>query len=85
MMRGRENDLLRNVYETGFALDDIILYLDTHPMDQNAMEYYRQMQMANQQAVQAYEQMYGPLMADRVMSDSWDWIQGPWPWEGGTR
>ncbi|MGN0159743.1 MAG: spore coat protein CotJB [Brotaphodocola sp.] len=85
MMQSNRNSLLRNVYETGFALDDIILYLDTHPTDQDAMNYYRQVQMANQQAVRAYEQMNGPLMADRAASDHWDWIQSPWPWEGDER
>ena len=36
-----ENLLLKKVYETGFALDEITLYLDTHPTDPQAMEYYR--------------------------------------------
>lgn len=85
MMGCGGNDLLKNVYETGFALDDIILYLDTHPTDQNALNYYHQLQKANQQAVMAYEQVYGPLMAERSSSDCWDWIKNPWPWEGGNR
>ena len=33
------NDALQRVYETGFALDDILLYLDTHSGDSQAMEY----------------------------------------------
>ena len=28
--------LLRKVYEASFAVDDVILYLDTHPDDQDA-------------------------------------------------
>ena len=36
-----ENQLLQKVYETGFALDKITLYLDTHPMDTQAMAYYQ--------------------------------------------
>lgn len=84
-MNMTEETMLRKVYETGFALDDIILYLDTHPMDMDAMNYYRFMRQANEEAVKAYEQMFGPLMANSVMGDTWSWIDNPWPWEGGRR
>lgn len=79
------NDLLKRVYETGFALDDVALYLDTHPMDQTAMNYYKFMKKANEDAICAYEQSYGPLTVDSVTSDNWSWIKNPWPWEGGMR
>ena len=79
------NPLLMNVYETGFALDDVLLYLDTHPTDREAMNYYQQVRRLNQDAVRAYEEVHGPLMFDRVNSNNWSWIEGPWPWEGGMR
>ena len=84
-MNMTEEAMRKQVYETGFALDDIILYLDTHPMDMNAMNYYRFMRQANEEAVRAYEQMFGPQMADSVMGDTWSWLDNPWPWEGGKR
>ncbi|NBH73038.1 spore coat protein CotJB [Clostridiaceae bacterium] len=77
------NALLQKVYETGFALDEVNLYLDTHPADSQAMEYYQYIQKANQDAVAAYEQSYGPLMANQVDANTWNWINSPWPWEGG--
>lgn len=77
------NTLLQKVYETGFALDEITLYLDTHPKDKQAMEYYQYIRKANQDAVSAYEQSYGPLMINQVNSNAWTWINNPWPWEGG--
>lgn len=80
-----QNEMLKRVYETGFALDDIILYLDTHPVDTDAKNYYRSMQQANAEAVKAYEQMFGPLMANSVIGDTWTWLDNPWPWEGGER
>lgn len=80
-----ENELLKKVYETGFALDDIALYLDTHPTDQEAMNYYRWVQRENRGAVRAFEQTYGPLMIDGVESNDWSWVSNPWPWEGGNR
>ena len=78
-----ENQLLQKVYETGFALDDIALYLDTHPMDTQAMAYYQYAKKANQEAVAAYEKVYGPLLINQVNSGSWTWTVNPWPWEGG--
>lgn len=80
-----EEALLKKVYETGFALDDIILYLDTHPTDMEAMNYYRFVRQANEEAIKSYEQMFGPLKADSVMGDSWNWLDSPWPWEGGKQ
>ena len=78
-----DNQLLQKVYETGFALDDATLYLDTHPADSQAMAYYQYVRKANQDAVTAYEQAYGPLMINQVNSGSWTWTSNPWPWEGG--
>lgn len=84
-MENNRRQLLQKVFETGFALDDLLLYLDTHPDDAQAMEYYRYAQNANREAINAYENAYGPLMVNSVTSDTWSWIQNPWPWEGGMR
>lgn len=84
MMRGQQQELMKKVYETGFAMDDVVLYLDTHPMDREAMNYYRYISQANREAVRAYEAVYGPLTNNMVTSDQWNWVNGPWPWEGGV-
>lgn len=84
-MCGCENALLKRVYETGFAIDDASLYLDTHPTDQDAMNYYQYAKKLNEDAVKAYEAAYGPLMINQVTTDCWDWVKNPWPWDGGNR
>ncbi len=76
--------LARQVYETGFAIDDILLYLDTHPEDTQAMAYYQRLCQLYQNAIQMYEQAYGPLSITQITGDIWNWIQNPWPWEGGA-
>ena len=84
MMHGRENDLLRNVYETGFALDDIILYLDTHPCDEDALAYYKAAVENYKNAKMKYEEHFGPLTAINSLDcDRWAWADTPLPWEGG--
>ena len=85
MMCGCGNELLMRVYETGFALDDVTLYLDTHPTDYDAMNYYKYAKKLNEDAVKAYEEVYGPLMINRVAADNWVWVENPWPWDGGNR
>ena len=34
--------LMQNIYELGFVLTEVNLYLDTHPDDLEAIEYYAQ-------------------------------------------
>jgi len=84
MMGNSRDQMMQKVYETGFALDDLLLYLDTHPDDAQAMEYYRYAQNANREAIKAYENVYGPLMMNHVTSNNWSWMKSPWPWEGGA-
>lgn len=75
--------LLRKVYEASFAVDDVILYLDTHPDDQDALNYYQYVSELRKQAMDAYEAQCGPLMIDEVRSDNYcTWVNNPWPWEG---
>ncbi len=77
------DSMLNQVYQTGFAVDDALLFLDTHPSDQNALAYYQQACSLYQNAVQAYENQCGPLfMTDVTDRNYWTWINDPWPWEG---
>lgn len=81
MNKGQQN-LLQFINEVSFALDDVALYLDTHPKDMTAMEYYRKYKSERAQAIKEYENMYGPLCHYNVNQDTWTWVDEPWPWEG---
>ena len=75
--------LLMQIFKASFAMDDVVLYLDTHPCDQDALNYYYYVVNMRKQAMQTYEQYCGPLMADGVMDENyWTWVNDPWPWEG---
>ena len=66
-----------------FAMDDVILYLDTHPDDRQALEFYRTVTAMRREAVKAYEDAFGPLSIDANENpQQWDWITRSWPWEG---
>ena len=72
------------LYELGFALDEIILFLDTHPDDVEALADYREISRRYAEAVKEYEKTCAPLTADCVNSSKyWLWVNSPWPWEGG--
>ncbi|MEG7531915.1 MAG: spore coat protein CotJB [Hungatella sp.] len=84
MMNANCDSLLTLIYQYGFAMDDVSLYLDTHPCDQNALNYYHQVTKLWQEAMEAYQTQCCPLMMDRVAScDYWNWVNDKWPWEGG--
>ncbi len=77
--------ILQVLDQASFAMDDVLLYLDTHPNDGEALAYYQYVRSLRSQAMNAYADQYGPLMKDQEQSAvSWTWISGPWPWEGGS-
>jgi spore coat protein JB len=83
-MKQNRETLLKRVYETGFAVYDIVLYLDTHPSCEKGLAYYRDVVQQNQQAIADYEAAYGPLTKKASnCPDYFDWVNNPWPWEGG--
>ncbi len=69
------------VQQTCFALHEAVLFLDTHPDDKKAMEYFRRTQIKRDAAIADYEQKYGPLTAAATKSAGWNWIDNPWPWQ----
>ena len=74
--------LMKEIMEYDFALQELILFLDTHPNDCNALELYTVMQEKSKNAKRLYQNTYGPLTANQVdAKNTWTWIQGPWPWE----
>lgn len=75
--------LMRQINESSFAMDDAQLFLDTHPDSMAAMQYFRNAAAMRQNAMDAYQRQFGPLMADETSGNEWNWTAEPWPWEGG--
>lgn len=74
--------LFRYIQELGFALDDVVLYLDTHPQDEEALIYYEKYKKMYRDATHEYEKYYGPLVNESVNTENgWSWVDAPWPWE----
>ena len=62
--------LMDIITKASFAMDDVKLFLDTHPNCMEALEYYRKAKEMREY--------------DVANKDYWDWNKGPMPWEGGN-
>lgn len=74
--------LMKNIYELGFVLTEMNLYLDTHPDDMEAIEYYAQIKDKYRDYMTKYADYYGPLDKLHISNDNyWMWVATPMPWE----
>ncbi len=79
-----KHPLMMRINEISFTMDDLRLYLDTHPNCTEALAYFDELQEQRRAAVAAYEAQFGPLTSyGNVESgcDDWKWARGPWPWQ----
>lgn len=75
-------ELMKQIQQTGFALVDLNLFLDSHPQNQMALDYFEDVQKRYSELRAQYEMQFGPLTAfDTDTQRGWTWIQAPWPWE----
>lgn len=79
-----QEELLSKVQAHAFAINDLALYLDTHPNDEKALALHNQYAKEYRKLYDEYERKYGPLSIF-CPCDKWRWIASPWPWEGGMR
>ena len=76
------NTMLHQLQAMNFAISELGLYLDTHPMDQDALDLFNQYVEMYEDALEKHEQASGATMQMRAsISGTYDWIKGPWPWE----
>ena len=75
-------ETLRRVEMLDFALADVNIFLNNHPNDTAALNFYNQDNQLHKQAVAQFEESFGPMTASGVnIEDGWSWIDKPWPWE----
>lgn len=76
------DELLNKVMQNKFYVNELTLYLDTHPDDKKALELHNEYVEKLKETVKVYERKYEPLTIETIM-DSWEWAQDLWPWERG--
>ncbi|WP_318705664.1 spore coat protein CotJB [Candidatus Acetatifactor stercoripullorum] len=78
-----KEQMLKDISIVDFILVEFALYLDTHPTDRNAMEYFNHYSRMKNQMVKEFSQKYFPLTKDLAESNKeWRWGAAPLPWEG---
>jgi spore coat protein JB len=94
MISEEQCSLMQKIYETGLAMDDIILYLDTHTDDADAFAYYQEIREKLNRYKADYSRNFAPLTFESVYpreagcgcpnqtSVNWTWLNGSMPWEG---
>lgn len=85
-----EEKFLKKIQEVSFVLDDIRLFMDTHPENKNGLELLKNMLEQRKQLLKEFALKFYPLTVDCMMdiymenpaSDCYCWQRGPIPWEG---
>lgn len=77
-----QNELLEQLQIYDFALQEAALFLNSHPEDANALNYYHIVQDASKQLRNQYQAQYGPFSNRENDENKWMYINGKWPWEG---
>ena len=78
-------ELMDWINVVSFVVDDVKLFLDTHPGCEEALEYFEEFRKQRVEALKEYAKYYGPLTLDTAYTpeEYWCWIQEPWPWQEG--
>ena len=75
--------LFQYIGQLSFVVDELRLYLDTHPCDEEALCHFKKVSKERKEALEEYTECYGPIYSYQVDVDNyWSWINDPWPWEG---
>ena len=78
-----KKELFDIINQASFMLDDITLFLNTHPDCREALHAYKHYKEIRENAIDDYTSMYEPISRYNVDTDNyWDWVNKPWPWEG---
>lgn len=81
-IRNDRNTVMNKIYELGFAMTETMLYLDTHPDDDEAISYYADLKEQYILSMNKYADYYGPLDMTHMVNDNyWMWVSTPFPWE----
>lgn len=82
--RMSKEQLLDRINQVSFAVYEMILYLDSHPCDEEALAYFEEKSALRNEALETYAKNFGPLTVDTAndtQSRCWEWVNQPWPWE----
>ena len=77
-------ELLHHIGKISFTMDDLRIFLDTHPDCGDALKRFNKLAEERTKLVCKFEEHYGPMnfYNNNVCDKNWRWVDAPWPWEG---
>lgn len=84
---GREK-MMNEITTISFAINDLTLYLDTHPTCQKGLTLFKELLNKRLNLLAEYAKQYNPLTQISMITgnpetEEYGWGEGPCPWEGG--
>ena len=79
-MENNLQSLLREIQAVKFALIETKLFLDTHPCDCEAMEYYLCQKEKLEELTARWEKACPDIRKENGQM-RWAWVDTPWPWQ----
>lgn len=76
-------EIMQQIRAYEFSINELALYLDTHPEDQKALCLHRKYCKEAKELKDKYQRVYGPLTIN-YPCNKWRWLEEPWPWERGN-
>lgn len=75
--------LMRRLQALDFAIVDTVLYLDAYPHSEEALAYYHKLLAEREEIVRRLADSHRrpTTYMDNTSKDSWNWTEGPWPWD----
>lgn len=86
----KRQDMLLAIQQVSFTVDDVRLYMDTHPADMQGLTLLKKMIQRRKELLKEYAFQFEPLTMDCMAdiyaeypdSGCYCWQKGPSPWEG---
>ena len=75
------NKRLSALQENDFCIQELTLYMDTHPKDTEALNVLNQHIKRRDALKKAAQREVGPLTNYDHDGCTWDWVNDPWPWD----
>lgn len=77
---GKRNQLLFEIMQYDFAINDLNLVLDLHPDDERLLDLFKKYVAILCEKELEYVKLYGPLQVMEADGKTFNWISEPWPW-----
>lgn len=72
-----KEEMLQQIRCYEFAINELALYLDTHPEDEKALCLHRKYCKEVKELKDKYQKVYGPLTIN-YPCNKWRWLEEPW-------